>query len=446
MKGLRVQAPDRFNQGQGFKGSRDGGFTPYLISWNITKRCNLRCSHCYLDASELAGSGELSTQEALRLVDEIADINPHTMLILTGGEPLLRGDTLDLAGYATRKGLTVVIGSNGTTLDDTVVSRMMEAGVKGVGVSLDSVGPSYHDRFRGLPGAWERTDKGIDILRQHGLDFQIQVSVTKDNIKELPQIIEYSHRKGARAVNIFFLVCTGRGQEVTDITPSQYEGVLRYIAEAEREYEGRMMVRARCAPHFLRVASEINPDSSVLKGATSGCIAGAHYFRITPVGDITPCPYMPIKAGNIKERGLAEVWWNSQVFQPLRNPNYNGRCKNCEFNDICGGCRARAYAATGDMMGEDPWCEYEPKVRGQGPAPVPMLRGKQGVKGTAVPFTVREKKGELIWTKEALERLERIPAFLRQMVKKGVEAYARRKGLKEITPEIMKELRKRAYG
>lgn len=397
-------------------------FTPYLISWNITRRCNLRCSHCYLNASELAGEGELSTQEALRVIDEIASLNPHTMLILTGGEPLLREDVFELARYSSNRGLTVVIGTNGTTLDEGIVARMLEAGVKGVGISLDSAEPIYHDRFRGLPGAWERTDRGVDILRRQGLEFQIQVTVTKGNLQEIPHVIEYACQRGAKAANIFFLVCTGRGQEMTDITPSQYEEVLRYIVKAEKDYEGRMMVRARCAPHFLRVAQGINPESSVLKGATSGCIAGTHYLRITPEGDVTPCPYMPVKVGNVRDKGLSEIWWGSEVFHVLRNPKFNGKCKDCEFNDICGGCRARAYAETGDIMGEDPWCEYEPGVRG------------------------KDDTIQIQWTEEALERLERVPAFLREMVRKGVEGYARRKGLKEVTPDLMAGLRKRAQG
>ncbi|HLE09395.1 MAG TPA: radical SAM protein [Thermodesulfobacteriota bacterium] len=151
----------------------------------------------------------------------------------------------------------------------------------GVGVSLDSASPSYHDRFRGIAGAWEKTDAGIDILREHGMDFNIQFTVMRDNIAEITPVIEYSLKKGAKAVNIFFLVCTGRGQGMVDITPGQYEQVLTYLMEASRVYEKRIMVRARCAPHFLRIAFQKDPRSP-LPGATSGCIAGTGYLRITP--------------------------------------------------------------------------------------------------------------------------------------------------------------------
>ena len=403
--------------------------TPFLISWNITKRCNLKCSHCYLNASELEhGEGELSTGDAMKVIDEIASVNPQAMLIFTGGEPLLRGDWRELTSYAAGKGFTVVMGTNGTLLNDTVVKEMMRCGVKGVGISLDSIGPSYHDRFRGLEGAWERTVSAMKALRRNSLDFQVQLTVTRENYTEIPDIIGYAYEKGAKAVNIFFLVCTGRGQEMTDITPEQYEETLEYLVRAERDYEGKMMVRARCAPHFLRIAHKLNPDSQLLKGATSGCIAGTGYFRITPEGDVTPCPYMPVKAGNLKKDSLAHIWKTSPVFHSLRNPAYEGRCRDCEFSDICGGCRARALSATSNLMGEDPWCKYEPETKSQKPAPAGFKQGSE----------------EILWTNEASERLSKVPFFLRAMVKKGVERYAREKRLKEITPDIMAELRKRA--
>ena len=408
-------------------------FIPFLISWNITKRCNLKCRHCYLDASELEhGNGELSTSNAKRVIDEVTAVNPQAMLIFTGGEPLLRDDCFDLFSYAAKKGLMVVLGTNGTLIDAQTVEKMIESGVKGIGISLDSIGPSYHDRFRGVEGAWEKTIAGMGILKKYNLDFQIQVTVTKDNYSEIPDIIEFAYKKGARAANIFFLVCTGRGQEMTDITPKQYEETLTYLVKAEKDYEGRMMVRARCAPHFLRIAHKLNPESQLLKGATSGCIAGTGYFRITPKGDVTACPYMPAKVGNLMEASLSQILTTSPVFQSLRNPNYEGRCRDCDYKEACGGCRARALAATSNLMGEDPWCEYEPVN-----PPIPPL--EKGGKGG-----FSQKIEEILWTKEAQERLSKVPAFLMGMVKKGVERYAREKRLKEITPEIMAELRKRA--
>ncbi len=398
---------------------------PFLISWNITKRCNLKCRHCYLDASELEGNAELSREDARTVVDEIAGLNPHAMLILTGGEPLMREDCLELGEYASGKGITVVLGTNGMLLDDKTVGRIVKSGIKGVGISLDSAGPAYHDGFRGLPGAWERTDSGIDALRKHGLDFNIQITVTKDNLSEITPLIEYAIKKGARAINVFFLVCTGRGQDMVDITPRQYEQALALLVEKARFYEDRIMVRARCAPHFLRIAQKMEPESPLLKGATSGCIAGTGYMRITPEGSVTPCPYIPTQAGNIMEDGLVRIWEEGGVFSALRTRVYNGRCKDCEHNEICGGCRARALAVASDIMGEDSWCEYEPEGKGKAPSKPRVA-------------------AEIAWTKEAEERLSRVPGFLRRMVKTGVERYARDKGLDMVTPEIMSRLRKRA--
>jgi radical SAM protein with 4Fe4S-binding SPASM domain len=412
-----IQSPDR-------PGPPDTLCPPFLISWNITKRCNLKCEHCYLDASELEGASELSTTEARAVIDEIAALNPQSMLILTGGEPLMRDDCLELSEYAGSKGITVVLGTNGTTLDDETVRAMVKSGIKGVGVSLDSAGPAYHDGFRGLAGAWERTDAGIDSLRKFKLDFTIQISVTRNNIDEITPVIEYGLKKGARAVNIFFLVCTGRGQDMSDITPAQYESTLTSLVKAARVYEDRIMVRARCAPHLLRIADKIDPESPLMKGATSGCIAGTGYIRITPEGDVTPCPYIPTIAGNIKETGLKEIWEKAGVFETMRKREYGGRCKECEYDDICGGCRARALAVS-DIMGEDPWCEYEPEGKTPSTSHGPEPAG-------------------IVWTKEAEERLVKVPGFLRGMVKRGVETYARKKGLAMVTPAIMSELRKRA--
>lgn len=396
---------------------------PFLVSWNLTKRCNLRCIHCYLDAVELEGATDIETHSALKIVDEIASINPFAMVIMTGGEPLLRPDIYEIASYASSKGLSVVLGTNGTLLTPSAIEGLVRAKVAGVGVSLDSATPGVHDRFRGIEGAWSEAIAGIDNLKESGLPFQLHLTVTKENKDSLNDVFRLAQEKGATAVNIFFLVCTGRGQQMTDLSPSEYECVLEEIAKAD-ETAGGVMVRARCAPHIVRVASRINPESTIARGGTSGCIAATGYMRITPEGFVTPCPYIPPtpEGPAIGQKSMKDIWEKDPLFVAMRGRGLEGRCGACEFNQTCGGCRARALASGGNLSGEDPWCGYTPSTD-----------ASDKRNGTAVR-----------WTAEARERLDKAPSFLRPMIKKGAEAYARSKGLGEITPEVMATLRKRA--
>jgi len=394
---------------------------PFIVSWNITKRCNLKCGHCYLDATELAGRAEATTQEARRCIDEIARINPHAMLILTGGEPLMRPDIFDISRYAASQGLTVAIGTSGVMLDNRTVRALKESRVSGVGVSLDSASPAHHDRFRGMAGAWDATVRGLDALRSNGLDFQVQFTVTRENRHEVPDIIKLAEDAGARAVNIFFLVCTGRGSQMTDLTPTEYEETLGYLIAADAGRTGPMMVRARCAPHILRIAEQKSERGS-LRHITSGCIAGRGYLRISPEGFVTPCPYIPVAENSprLGETPLREICETDPLMRSLASPALKGRCGECEYAELCGGCRARALATAKDLMEEDNWCEYTPKK----------------TEGTD---TMEEK--ELVWEDAALENLKKVPMFVRPMVKKGIEKYASANGIERITPEVMEDIR-----
>lgn len=473
-------------------------YKPFLIAWNMTRQCNLRCRHCYMDAGEftsqeirlkpdtlslergyqtlgtghqvLAWAGhrdtpsdlsdeiisppsfqgfglgtnyqvpafegaaggftELTREEGFRLIDEIAAVNPEAILVLTGGEPLLYPHTLDFAGYASKKGLMVVVGTNGLLLDDPMVKRLVKSGVSGVGVSLDSIDPSIHDAFRGYPGAWRRAVEALERCRRHGLPFQIHHSVLSFNWGDVWEMVEFAHHQGARVVNFFFMVCTGRGERLTDITPEQYEEVLSTLIDLEGRYPG-MMIRARCAPHFKRIAYQKDPHSPITKAEGylgGGCLAGTHYCRIAPDGEMTPCPYMPLSVGNVRRERFSEVWENAAVFQDLRRPQLKGKCGECEYGELCGGCRARPYASHGDYLDEDPWCQYEPK-------------GGEKIGGAEM----REETG-IEWTKEAEARLHRLPFFLRGMIQGNVEKYAKGHGISSITPELLDELRRRRFG
>jgi radical SAM protein with 4Fe4S-binding SPASM domain len=408
-------------------------FKPYLIALNLTKRCNLKCAHCYLDATTKAGGGsdELTTDECLRLIEQIADVNRGCLLVITGGEPLVRPDILDIARRAVSLGFMVVFGTNGMLISDEVAKTLVEIGVMGVGISIDSLDPAKHNAFRGVPGAWEAAVAGIEACKRNGLQFQVHFSAQPMNYKELPDVIEWAYRLGARVLNVFFMVCTGRGEELTDITPAQYEEVLSYLVTCQDNYKG-MLVRARCAPHFKRLAYEKDPNSPITKATGymgGGCLAGTNYARVAPNGEVTPCPYMPLSAGNIRRHSFAELWEKSDIFNSFRYPQLKGKCGDCEYSDICGGCRARPYVDHGDWLDEDQWCLYTPK----------------GGEKVRVAFNVSDDS-EVAWDEAAALRLSRIPYFLRAMVKKGVEKHARENNVTVVTVELMEELRKKRFG
>ncbi|MFQ5965863.1 MAG: radical SAM protein [Candidatus Scalinduaceae bacterium] len=433
-------------------------FIPHAISWNLTKACNLLCSHCYLptinpqrtlnqnirpsDLTQCTKSDpqkkgknshdELNTDVAYKVINDIAEINPNIILILTGGEPLLRKDIFDLSRHASQKGMMVLLGTNACLINDDVAKSLKDNGISGVGISLDSMHPDAHDSIRGLKGSWKKTIEGIKACKRQGLEIQIQTTVFRRNYDEISDIVAFSNEIGAKVFNLFFLVCTGRGQDITDITPKQYEDALKHIYKLHNQYEGKMLVSAKCAPHYRRIAYEMNPESALVKYYSGGCPAGTNYCRITPEGNVTPCPYMDVSCGNLKEKSFAEIWENSSILKELRDSNLKGRCGECEFISMCKGCRARAYVTTGDQMAEDSWCEYEPGKYG----------GKKITLKAENTFGL-EKGFELSWSEDAKKRLDRVPSFGRGMVIKRVEEYARCKGYSEITPSIMKEAKEK---
>ncbi len=403
-------------------------YLPRVVCWNVTQACNLRCPHCYLAAGTHAAR-ELSTEEGFQLINQLRELGTQ-LLILTGGEPLLRRDLFTLARHAAERDLMVVLGSNGTLLDENAVKRLKGSGVQGVGISLDSLDPEKHDTFRGLQGAWEKAVRAIDMCVSQSLEVAVQTSVLPMNYDEVPQMIELAYEEGARAFNAYFLVCTGRGERLTDITPQQYEALLHDLIDAQVHYAKHgFLVRAKCAPHVKRLAYErlsLHSDNSpgaVGLLASAGCPAGTSYLRIGPEGDVTPCPYLPFVLGNVRQQALHEIWEGQQgrslTLLKLRALELQGRCGVCEFKNLCVGCRARAFALTGNLLGEDPWCTYQPRCR--------------------QPFA-------LTWTPEALTRIEEIPPFLRERVKQGVEAYARARGIRQITPALLAELRVGSFG
>jgi radical SAM protein with 4Fe4S-binding SPASM domain len=422
-------------------------YTAYSVSWNLTQRCNLECAHCYMSAFAGADTrAELTTAECRRVIDEIAEVNSNVFLILTGGEPLLRRDLWEIAAYAAERRFTTVLGTNGVLLREREARLMRSHGVAGASISLDSTEAARHDAFRRLPGAWQGAVRATRTLREAGLDFSLHMSVTDWNVGEVPAMIDLARELGATVLNFFFLVRTGRGRDLGDIDADQYERILTYLARVQgagraAQFEdpwstpvGRvdgLLIRAKCAPHFRRILWQLAPTSPLLKNYAHGsCPAGKYYCRITPEGDVTPCPYMPVAAGNLRRATFAELWRQAPVFATLREARLGGRCGACEFTRLCGGCRCRAYATYGDYLAEDPACGYQPGAHGGGVIELPATLT------FGLPVAC-----DLVWQDAARARLEAIPSFARGMVVKAVEAYVRRQGERVVTLELLAEAR-----
>ncbi|MFQ5703857.1 MAG: radical SAM protein [Gemmatimonadales bacterium] len=405
-------------------------FTPHVVAWNLTRRCNLECSHCYISAGPAeTAEGELATSECLGIIDQILELNSAPLFILSGGEPLLRRDLGEIAAHAVRCGATVVVGTNGTLLTDEKIRELKECGVSGVAVSIDSLDPRYHDRFRRGHGSLGGTLQAVDRMVKHELDFIVQTTITRANHREAEKLVAWAADQGAVSFNAYFLVSTGRGARMSDLAASEYEDVLSRLVDLHLQYLGTMMVRAKCAPHFMRLVHQRAPGSPILNYGTR-CPCGTQYCRVTPDGLLTPCPYLPVSAGDLKRQSFGDIWHSSELFRTLRAGTLGGKCGDCEYRTTCGGCRARAYAATGDYMASDPSCDYQPP-------------GDRAVIEPTCPVTYGTPVvPSLSWTAEAEERIKNIPSFVRGVVVARIEEYARRSGKAVVTADVMREVRR----
>lgn len=408
-------------------------FRAHSISWNLTKRCNLNCDHCYLDAEFRGGlrTDELDSRQCFNVIDQIAEVNSNAFLILTGGEPLLRPDIYDIIRYAADRKFMVVLGSNGTLINRANALKIKEAGAHGVGVSVDSMSADKHDKFRGVEKAWERSMEAFNVMNEVGVDFLIQMSVSDMNYKEIPDVVQFAEKIGAVAFNLYFLVCTGRGQGNTDVSNEAYEEALKTLYEQQMKYKGRLMINSKCAPQYKRVVYENDPDSVYTRTYAGGCPAATHYSRISPEGNLTPCPFIAESVGSLKENTFKDLWENAPLMIELRNrKGLEGKCGTCEFSSMCSGCRARAFAETGNYMAPDPSCDYEPGQHGGKEITLKI----EDTLGLEVEFQAQ-------WTPEAKQRLERIPSFARGMVVKGVEKFAQEREISLIDEAVVKKSR-----
>lgn len=399
---------------------------PILVSWNVTRLCNLACGHCYLDAvqRERESPDELSGVEALGVVEQVADLAPGAMLVFSGGEPLMRRDLPVLVEAAARRGLMPVVGTNGTLLSERRARELKDAGAAGVGISLDSAGPEFHDRLRGLPGAWAGAMDGVLAARRTGMAVLLQATLFAENRDDLVPLADIAESVGAMALNLFVLVCTGRGVTQTDLPPAACEETLARIIRLQRE-RPNVMIRARCAPYVRRLLGLRAGDGAEgYADWSSACLAGRSYFRITPQGEVTPCPYIPDAVGDLRKTALREIWETHPALTRLRTGLPAGRCGDCDFRYSCGGCRARALAAHGDLMAEDPKCTH---VRPPGALPEPR------------PAAVA--RPTLAWDPAAQRLLERIPAFVRGRIRARLEEHAAKEGADRITVEFMQRHR-----
>jgi len=345
------------------------GKTLRLVAWETTRNCNLACMHCRASAMRGPFNGELDTRACFRLLDQIAQVG-KPIIILTGGEPLLRTDIFDLAKYGTGKGLSMVMAPNGTLITENIAKQMAHAGIRRISISLDGATPKSHDRFRGVDGAFEGALRGIRLAKDAGIEFQINTTITKANLDEIPKIQNLAASLGAVAHHIFLLVPTGRGKYILDqeITAEEYENTLNWFYDQGEKTP--LQLKATCAPHFYRILRQrakkeqksITFNSHGMDAVTRGCLAGTGFCFISHRGIVQPCGFLDVNCGDIARESFTDIWNHSDIFLSLRNlNNLKGKCGRCEFKNVCGGCRARAFEATGDFLAEEPLCSYQPR-------------------------------------------------------------------------------------
>jgi len=344
---------------------------PFMVSYSITTKCNLKCKHCYSSSVEQAAPDELSTDEAFRLMDDLSRWGIG-LLIIDGGEPLCRDDLLDVVKYASSKGIRTTIGSNGTLIDKTMASRMLEAGVMAVAISVDGADAQTHDNFRGINGAFEQTMKGIKACRDASLPFQLNMVIRKDTLSQLEDMLRLAVECGADAAELFDLVAAGRAKEECKeqvLSPDERRQAMELLAEAQADYP--LIIRVPACPMYplLLQQKNVKPKHFPVEMLRRvpyygrGCAAGMPmgYVMVQSNGEVNPCMLLQVNLGNIREQSIVSIWENSPVLAQLRQRELlKGVCGQCTYRDSCSGCRGRAYEETGDMMTADPGCWLAP--------------------------------------------------------------------------------------
>jgi AdoMet-dependent heme synthase len=354
-----------------------------LIFWETTAGCNLECIHCRrIDVSKQLMKSDMSTEESFRFIENLASF-AKPILVLSGGEPLFRPDIFDIASHARDCGLTVALATNGTLIDEAMARKIVGAGIRRVAISIDGADEVTHDAFRKQPGSLAAAISGFRNLRKLGMSMQINCTVTKHNVHQIDLLYDKARDLEADALHLFMLVPVGCGVQIAEsnaLPAEEYERVLNWMYDKSKLRQ--LHLKATCAPHYFRIMRQRAASEHVrieathghgkpqgpghnhdMSAMTKGCLAGSAICFVSHTGEVFPCGYLPVSAGNVKRQAVQEIWDVAAVFQRLRNVDeLEGKCGCCEFKKICLGCRARAfYEANGNYMAEEPYCVYEPK-------------------------------------------------------------------------------------
>lgn len=349
--------------------------SPKVIAWESTRACMFACAHCRANAQTEPDPKELTTKEAFRMVDEIAQFS-KPVFIISGGDPLLRKDVFDVAKRAHEKGLNVVMSPSGSKLTQEIIQKIKNSGVRMVSISLDGSNSDVHDGFRNVPGSFEMVTSTLELLKKNELPFQINTTITQHNLNDIENIRDLVSKIGAIKWDIFMLVPTGRAKIKMEITPVEYENTLKKIYKWN--HSSPIPIKMTCAPHYMRIITQMEKESG-LKSPVSignhvegrkpstkfggrGCMAGNGFCFVSSIGEVYGCGFLQLKAGNIRQNNFKEIYQESELFKTLRDYNLlEGRCGICEYKAICGGCRARALESSENVLSEEPYCTYVPK-------------------------------------------------------------------------------------
>lgn len=345
------------------------GERPMLIYWELTRSCELACRHCRAEANNMRHPLELKGEECLTLLKEIKEFGaPYPQIVVTGGDPLNHPDWLQILAWAKELGIGISFAPSAThNLTPEVFRQLKEMDVQCVSLSLDGASPETHDSFRGVDSCFDWTMKVAEYARETGMPIQINTLVSENTIHDLEDIYNLISCMDIIRWSVFFLISVGRGTALRELSPDRTEEVLEWITSLTRK--APFQIKTTEAPHYRRVvAQKISAVmgekvklSALPVSRGFGIRDGNGILFISHIGDVNPSGFLPLKAGNVRKASIVDIYRNNEVFTNIRNPeNYSGKCGICEYRYICGGSRARAFAGTGDYLGSDPLCSYQP--------------------------------------------------------------------------------------